>query len=1046
MILHYTSLKHVTIFDNNGFLKEHTLLLNIINKSSINKFLEIIKILKERLFRILKIKIDFFKDYISFINDFKLLEDIKLFDKVKSKVFIMKKFYFLYFQKMFSVLAEKKSLVEIKTFSKDLFFKLKDILHEKKNFCKDNFFLPLNLKNKFHEFTKNENIFCEYNSFIFKNKVTKYVNNLYEREIFVAGSSCDYYQGNITPFYKSQTNWLVSTGLKTDIECYQPEVPSLKEGWDEFIEEDILFEDIYEPYFFVENARSRFKRIVFKVYNFNKKINNSFKGVARHLFLYRLVNFLGKQKYINESKTTFNFKQIYTSYNLLLFNLNIYTLNKNFILINFLSETKFNYNFSFVKNLFLTKFIKLVNSNNKFTLEMKLVFLLFKSLNFNLNYYNSLNKDIYEVLNKSGNFYGHLVSFLRVQETYYITLKNIILNNILYISKVYFKLDFLNNFKNLMELKYLKDKEKEFKFFFFIFKIFLLNFKFLKLFKKSIIKSFYLNECFDSFIEYNKKEYLNQRIITDEDLKSNELISCYKKISFLKTYDIYKLYFFFFYYVRFLIEWKININIILFSKYKGNLIFEDILLQRIDKRFKKLKELFETLMYTHVKNFYLNFIVILLDLIDAFKELFYSLGSFYTKKMNFETYFCFSNLFIYLNKWIDSYSLNHNIFEEDSKFNGILNLTSLINFSDLFLGKWFFSRHLTKFFDISYNYSNIYSLNTNIKSNLKFKFNNIFSQLVKKQLNNIFFFNNFFSSDLSQLEMKTFLKKKVKLEKFLYLFEKRLSSKFKNDFSFHFNKKMIYDDIWSKIKDHYYTRRRGFSYKKVRKLQDYYNRSRSHAYIESKVDSIYNGPNRLKSLYRKEIRYWKRQRRIFSKGKYYNTQFSKGVIKKGSRRRYRRHYTETLNSLSNVNNLRNKSRFLFSQNRKFVRILKPRNFDLDEVIRNNNLNLILKNLSKISLFKSKVGEYFNNNNLKYYSKDLFNFFYFKDVKDKSLFLMDQDNDQDKGEDFNYCHEDFDFNFVINKLFFVDMFLILYRNKNSKNINSTHYYNFWYNNG
>merc|ERR1712039_943641 len=60
--------------------------------------------------------------------------------------------------------------------------------------------------------------------FLPRNNFLKIVENVYNKNIFVIGNVYDFYKGSITPFYKSLFNWLVSTGLKSDIECDDLEI------------------------------------------------------------------------------------------------------------------------------------------------------------------------------------------------------------------------------------------------------------------------------------------------------------------------------------------------------------------------------------------------------------------------------------------------------------------------------------------------------------------------------------------------------------------------------------------------------------------------------------------------------------------------------------------------------------------------------------------------------------------------------------------------------------------------------------------------------
>merc|ERR1712063_209069 len=102
--------------------------------------------------------------------------------------------------------------------------------------------------------------------------------------IFVIGEVYDYYNGSITPFSKGNYSWFVSTGLKSDVEC-----------------NDVFLHNFYED--------KKGKNIIFKIKNFQTKVTNNIKRNVRHLLYYNSNHFFGLQRFLSQSKTTFNLLQ-----------------------------------------------------------------------------------------------------------------------------------------------------------------------------------------------------------------------------------------------------------------------------------------------------------------------------------------------------------------------------------------------------------------------------------------------------------------------------------------------------------------------------------------------------------------------------------------------------------------------------------------------------------------------------------------------------------------------------------------------------------------
>ena len=62
----------------------------------------------------------------------------------------------------------------------------------------------------------------------------KFINSELNYNLYIIGESCDYFKGRVVPFYRSEYSWLVSTGLKGDIECHDMDIPSLKDSWKDY--------------------------------------------------------------------------------------------------------------------------------------------------------------------------------------------------------------------------------------------------------------------------------------------------------------------------------------------------------------------------------------------------------------------------------------------------------------------------------------------------------------------------------------------------------------------------------------------------------------------------------------------------------------------------------------------------------------------------------------------------------------------------------------------------------------------------------------------
>lgn len=125
----------------------------------------------------------------------------------------------------------------------------------------------------------------------------KVSENPYARSIFVTGHVFQFYRGSITPFYKAKFSWLLSTGLKADVECDDLEADKAMFNRKELDNYNNIYED-------------HSKDIVFKVYNFKKSFTRDFKKKARHYITYAFYQDWGIKRFISEKKSVFFYKQI----------------------------------------------------------------------------------------------------------------------------------------------------------------------------------------------------------------------------------------------------------------------------------------------------------------------------------------------------------------------------------------------------------------------------------------------------------------------------------------------------------------------------------------------------------------------------------------------------------------------------------------------------------------------------------------------------------------------------------------------------------------
>lgn len=556
-------------------------------------------------------------------------------------------------------------------------------------------------------------------------------------------------------------SWIVSTGLKKDIECAEPSsINSLKISWEKYQE---TFKKLFEALNFYKKAyKFGRKNVVIRIPSFDLLIkNNRQKTVVKHYYIYNLLNFFGSQRFISESNISFNLKQIYFYEKDCV--LSSFSLSNNFV-----SFFKENFNDLFRFN-FLSNFI--CNYNLYFFEK----FFLFQSMNLlklKLNFYNDLISTLNIKLNK--NFFKKFVLFVNFENYFEKKLKNYF--------KDYFKSFFQNNFQKkniILDM-------------FIIFKFLINNFQNLKQF---VYKWSSLKILFDVFL--NKKLSLEKNtILTSKELhivqKKKDHFLNFGTEFFFKMYLKNKVIRFFSYYYDFFINWHLNFfnmkNMFKLKEQqsilKTDLFFD---LNIIDNKFKVVNEKFEFLKETLKKNlnkfkfFYLN------DYYKLFFETINLLRINYIYLINLN----FNNLKEkFLIKKIDylfTFVVNYIFLLKERKKNLIINetinsnsLNALANFSMFFLGKWFYYRYLSRFTDnkIDYDYVKNNDFSFLLHTENEFK-NFLFSNKVKMNLN----LKNFYQRSVFSLQLKKKLSKD-------FFFNRR---------SVQFLKKINYLKVWNKI-------------------------------------------------------------------------------------------------------------------------------------------------------------------------------------------------------------------------------------------------------
>lgn len=648
-------------FNGKGCEHEILLLLKLFNKyNGMYNILKIVKTLKLVSFNTNEIIKNIYLEFFS---------KTKILNIIKTKIQILPILKYILRKYILSIL---RSTFDLKD-QKMLFWKLSIKQNQKEKKLINSFYKNILVK-KHHKFLVKNSYYSSFKTnFNFKKK-----NN---HSIFVIGEVFEYYNGSITPFSKGNYSWFVSTGLKGDVECN-----------DVFLHQELY--TINEEFFpnFYEDKKG--KNVIFKIKNFQTKVVNKIKKNVRHLLYYNSNHFFGLQRFLSQSKTTFNLLQQKV-------NFNYYLDFSNFEL----HETKLKSNNNFKMEDFFTSMLNLnkINKNvfGLYNQQTKVMFIFFNISKIVLQYYLTLIKTKSKAVSYVSYFLKSLVGFQLISERFMDIFNNL------------FK-EYLRRKKTFFFFQLLKKKKKFSKFLHSYF----FNILFTKKMINQISKLSFFHFFFDVFIVSIKRNKLTAKLRIENDyLDLPEKMKIYKKLDYKPYYfDMYTLYYFYFY---FLIDCQLNLTALLNTQelqtYSNLTYYEDML-----KPFRLLKKKWAYLGYNSIKELHKFFSYFLEIIFFNLTKNFYK--NFYKKKLlNLQTKFMLSNLFGYI------YKLNYkNAYQKGNFFFS----NNLMNLIDFFLGNWFYYRQINKisdqYLDLHYNLSNpSYNFNFSQKENYVYNLNKI---------------------------------------------------------------------------------------------------------------------------------------------------------------------------------------------------------------------------------------------------------------------------------------------------------------------------------
>jgi len=314
----------------------------------------------------------------------------------------------------------------------------------------------------------------------------------------------------------------------------------------------------------------------------------------------------------------------------------------------------------------------------------RFIFILLKSLKFSLNYKKNLFDNFSRLDKPSYLTYKNFFYLYIVQGDWKVKLEFLLKNYILQY--------FLNNF-NLQfqpQLDYL-EKKKDFFLFLYSYNICLIYFKFLKLIQKIFYmqRRRYLNYFFRVMLENKRKQRFLYFFNASEGMKdflnfSKILNDLDNELNYNHIYRNLVVFLNLFY-------WKIQFKHTYFKGNEFSLCFKSLTSSfSLDESYKNFRKIW-SIKLLDFRKFYKIFKCFLVDFINDYKLFFFFFFNFNKNLLKLDKYFMFYTLFSYL------YKLN-NLYKYEGE-TSLISLENFLNFSDFFLGKWFYQRHLNKTFD-----------------------------------------------------------------------------------------------------------------------------------------------------------------------------------------------------------------------------------------------------------------------------------------------------------------------------------------------------------
>ena len=523
------------VFNGKGCEHEVLLLLKLFNKyNGMYNILKMVKTLKLISFDTNEVIKNIYLEFFSKTKILKIIKNkVEIFPILK---LILRKYISFMLRNTFNIKDQKM-----------LFWTLSVKTHEKRGFklnnkkLLNNFYKNILVKKNHKYLTKNRYYASFKTDFNLKKK-----NN---HSIFVIGEVFEYYNGSITPFSKGNYSWFVSTGLKSDVECN-----------DVFLHQELYTRNEDDFPNFYEDKRG--KNIIFKIQNFQKKVVNKIKKNVRHLLYYNSNHFFGLQRFLSQSKTTFNLIQQRN-------NLHYYLDFSNFRLYNSILDQKFK-----MENLLLNTLKPSRIKNYNFGLynqQTKIMFIFFNISKIVLHFYLTLIKTKSKAVSYVSYFLKSLVGFKLLSKRF-INIFDNIFREYLMKKKTYF---------------FFKLSQKKNKFSKFL-QSYFFNVSLTKNLINHISKLSFFHFFFDVFIISLKRNKLTAKLRKKNDyLDLEEKMSIYKKLDYKPFYfNMYTLYYFYFY---FLVDCQLNLMSVLNTQelktYSNLSMYEDML-----KPFRLLKK------------------------------------------------------------------------------------------------------------------------------------------------------------------------------------------------------------------------------------------------------------------------------------------------------------------------------------------------------------------------------------------------------------------------------------------------------------------------